>query len=79
MQRFDALIATEKPSAGDLRLCDCPESWCGLMLRDKPSGDREWRTAKVLHQRAQGPLTRNQAQVAEGLFGVHPSTVHRLS
>jgi hypothetical protein len=48
------------------------------MLRDKPSGDREWKIAKVLHQRAQGPLTRRQAQIAGGLFGVHPSTVHRL-
>ena len=78
MQRFDALIATEKPGVGDLRLCDCPESWCGSMLRDKPSGDREWKIAKVLHQRAQGPLTCRQAQVAGGLLGVHPSTVRRL-
>jgi hypothetical protein len=48
------------------------------MLRNKPSGDRECKIAKVLHQRAQGPLARRQAQVAEGLFGVHPSTVYRL-
>ena len=48
------------------------------MLRDKPSGDRECKIAKVLHQRVQGPLTRRQAQVAEGLFGARPSTVHRL-
>jgi len=62
----------------DQSSCDCPESWCGSMLPDKPSGDREWKIAKVLHQRAKGPLTRRQPQVAEGLFGVHPSTVHRL-
>ena len=48
------------------------------MLRDKPSGDRELKIAKVLYQRAQGPLTRRQAQVAEGLFGARSSTVHRL-
>jgi hypothetical protein len=48
------------------------------MLRDKLSGDRECKIAKVLHQRAQGPPTRHQAQVAEGLFGALPSTVHRL-
>jgi hypothetical protein len=49
------------------------------MLRDKPSGDREWKIAKVLHLRAQGPLTRRQAQVAEGLLGLHPSAVYYLS
>jgi hypothetical protein len=45
------------------------------MLRDKPSGDRECKIAKVLHQRAQGPLTRRHAQVTEGLLGVQPSKV----
>ena len=48
------------------------------MVRDKPSGDREYKIAKVLHQRVQGPLTRRQAQVAEILCGARPSTVHRL-
>ena len=27
------------------------------MLRDKPSGEREWKIAKVLRPLAQGPLT----------------------
>jgi len=48
------------------------------MLRDKPSGEREWKIAKVLLQRAQGQQAHRQAQVAEGLRGVYLSTVHRL-
>jgi len=48
------------------------------MLRDKPSGDREWKIAKVLRPLAQGPLTGSQAQVVAGLLGMHPSTVYRL-
>jgi hypothetical protein len=47
------------------------------MLRDKPSGFREWKIAKVLRSPAQGPLTRRQAQVAEGSLGVHQSAVYR--
>jgi hypothetical protein len=49
------------------------------MIRDKPSADRNWKIAKVLHQWAQGPLTHRQAQVAEGMLGVHPSAVYYLS
>jgi hypothetical protein len=48
------------------------------MLRDKPSGEHESKIAKALRPLAQGRLTRRQAQVAEGLLGVHPSMVHRL-
>jgi len=48
------------------------------MLRDKPSGEREWKIAKVLRLLAQGPLTGSQAQVVAGLLGMHPSTVCRL-
>ena len=49
------------------------------MLRDKPSGERELKSAKFLHQWAQRPLTHRQTQVAEGLLGVNLSTVYRLS
>jgi hypothetical protein len=31
----------------------------------------QWKAAKVLHPLAQRPLTHRQAQVAEGLLGVH--------
>jgi putative transposase len=48
------------------------------MLRDKPSGDREWKIAKVLRPLAQGPLTGSQAQVVAGMLGMHSSTVYRL-
>jgi hypothetical protein len=39
------------------------------MLRDKPSGEREWKSAKVLRPLAQGALTRIHAQVPAGLLG----------
>ncbi|MEI6548454.1 MAG: hypothetical protein WCN85_15665 [Burkholderiales bacterium] len=48
------------------------------MLRDKPSGEREWKIAKVLRPLAQGPLTGRQAQVVAGLLGMRLSTVYRL-
>jgi hypothetical protein len=44
------------------------------MLRDKPSFECECKIAKVLR-----PLTHRQAQVAEGLLGVHPLAVYCLS
>jgi hypothetical protein len=49
------------------------------MLRDKPSGEREWKSAKFLRPLAQGSLTSRQAQVVASLLGVQPSTVYRLS
>jgi hypothetical protein len=61
------------------RSCDCPEPWCGARLRDKPSFECEWKIPKVLRPLAQYPLTHRQAQVAEGLLGLHPSAVYCLS
>jgi len=41
------------------------------MLRDKPSGEREWKIANVLRPLGQRPLIGSQAQVVAGLLGMH--------